>query len=748
MGIFLFKEGIIATFSMNYLNQGNPMSGLQSLLPLRILCWWLLLLILVAPAVHAEVIDRIQINRSDDEAEIQIFFVTRIQFIRQAMLKNGDIRLYFNLLETDTADKRPVKQRRESPPSSLVPHFTLTYPEIDSSLTISFTRRVDNYYIRPGTDGRSISFFTPIQPAAREPSGAPSAITLAPPAPAAPAVPALAQPKTQEEHDLIEAEAKQLMINAQGALQSNLIPAYAAILRKLVDLPANQQSQTALMMLAKAHEQLSEATKARDEYDLYIKLYPKAKDIAQAKEGLGRVFMAAYLATHSEPERLAVTDTTITFGGFSQYYYKGLLHTDTTSAGTTMLLDSNDQSSLLSSLDITSMRRSATRETRMVLRDSFTANFLASSGNYNFLDAAYIEQASANQSYYYGLGRQTGASGGVPSRFDGAWLGYNFNTAWRISGTAGSPVQLSGINAERKTFAALNLNLSRQPGLWSGNLYTIAQRISHTLDRRVAGLEARYFDGRRNQSVLLEYDTLFKRTGIGLLQSNWMTADDRSYTLLMNHRYLPALQTSNALLIYPTGSQSINGLLQVGTTPDQLHDRALLNTPILNQLNIGTTQPLSARLKLGGDLKLANTTPYTAYDVSNAVTTAFPRVGSVTYSAQLIGNSLLFDNDLGIASASYTHASTYKAEALSFSQTESFRDNWRLDLSLLLYAENNELTGSTRRANPSFRLSYRRSDTLNFEINGGLTQARVTSTSADTKLRRRYFSLGYRWDFR
>jgi hypothetical protein len=569
------------------------------------LIWSYLLLVLAAPSAHAEVIDRIQINRSGDEAEIKIFFVTHIQFMRQAMLKNGDIRLYFNLLEADTADQRPVKQRRDSPPSSLVPPFTLTYPEIDSSMTLSFGKRVENYYIRPGADGHSISFFTPIQNVIREQSGT-SASAATPSSPAVPEASASAQPKTPAERDLVEVEARQLMINANGSLSSNLISAQAAILRKLVTLPSNQQSQTALLMLAQAHEKLGEAAKARDAYDAYIKQYPKAKDLAQAKEGLARVFMAAYLATHSEPEKLAVADTMITFGGLSQYYYKGLLHTDTTSAGTTTPFDSSDQSSLLTSLDFTGMRRSTELETRIVLRDTFSANLLPGASNYNFLDAAYIEQSSASQSYYYGLGRQTGASGGAPSRFDGAWLGYNFSTAWRINGTVGSPVQLSGINAERKTFAALNLNLTRQPGQWSGNVYMIGQRISSTLDRRAAGFEARYFDGRRNQNVLLEYDTLFKRTGIGLLQSNWTTADDRSYTLFINHRYIPALQTSNALLIYPPGAQSIGGLLQVGTTPEQLHGRALLYTPILNQLNIGTTQPLSPRLKLGADLRLSN----------------------------------------------------------------------------------------------------------------------------------------------
>lgn len=706
---------------------------------------WLLcvgsLILLSATPARAEVIDRIQINQAGDEAEIRLRFLTRVQFIRQVMLKNGDIRLYFNLLDTDTTDKQPSRQRKESPPSNLVPRFTVTYPEIDSSLTISFGKELFSYHVRPGNDGRSISLFVPIAPSGE----ASPAAAGQQPIPAATPAPAK---RTAEEIELTESEAKQLMVNATAAHSSNLPMAQASILRKLVNLPPNSYTQSALQTLAALDEKLGEFDKARIDYLTYMKLYPKAKDYKQMEDGVARMIMAIYANKKSVPEQIVVEDKIITFGSFSQYFNKGLLHADSTFVpnGVTTSTNSTYLSQLLSTLDITSMKRTASTETRLVFRDTFNANLPHIFGNSNFLDAAYLEQALSDQSYFYGLGRQTGASGGVPSRFDGAWLGHNFNDAWRINGTFGQPVRVSNSNEPFRTFADINITLTRQPGQWSGNAYTLAQRVGKILDRRVVGMEAHYYDSKRNRAVLTEYDTLFKRFNIASLQGNWITASDDNYTLFMEHRRSPFLQATSALRReFPT--QTIPGLFNAGATATGLRDNALLATPIINQFSVGMTHPYSATLKLGGDLRFSNITRYEGYDFLKAAVGVFPRVNSTTYSVQAIGNNLLFDNDLGTASASYTNASTYKARSLSFSQVETFRTNWRLDLALFLYAENNNLTGDTTRITPSFKLSYQKTPLQNFEFGAGFEKGHMTTATLDTQTRRRFFNLGYRWDF-
>ena len=182
------------------------------------------MLVAAVQPVFAEVIDRIQINQRGNEAEIKIRFVTRIQFVRQVMLKNGDVRIYFNLLEVDEADQRLVRQKRDSPPSKIVPRFSITYPEIDSSLTISFGKPV-NYQIRPGNDGRSISFFTPV-------------------------IKKTAQHQTKVQNSTpatksTELEAKLLMGKVKNILKNKSYRTAIALLNKLLQLPHNQQSQSA-----------------------------------------------------------------------------------------------------------------------------------------------------------------------------------------------------------------------------------------------------------------------------------------------------------------------------------------------------------------------------------------------------------------------------------------------------------------------------------------------------------------------
>lgn len=678
----------------------------------------------VNPA-FAEAIDRIQINQAGDEAEIKIFFVTRIQFVRQVMLKNGDVRIYFNLLEIDSTDPRLVGQRRESPPSSIAPRFTVTYPEIDSALTISFGKAVD-YHIRPGNDGRSISFFTPI---IKKVSGSLPKVSSSTPA-------------TKQTED----EAQKLMAKAKNVLSSKSYRATIALLNKLLSLPANQQSQFAQYLIGQVYERNGEFVNAREAYLAYVKNYPMANNLKEVQARLAQMIMTVYKAEKSMPEGLAINDNMTYYGGFSQYYSKGLLHVDSTALPTAVVTTTNisNQSQLLSSIELTGQKRTESTESRLVLRDTYSTNFIDGVGNTNFLQAAYLERGPIDQHYLYGLGRKIGAAGGLPNRFDGAWLNRNLDGAWRVNGSIGTPVASPGNNDETKTFGAVSVDFNSTGGKWSGNTYFIGQRVTNIMDRRAAGLEAHYFDAYSNHMGLFEYDTLFKKLNIGLIQGNWTAENGANYTLLLDQRRHLAI--TNALLLDPP-TQSIEGLLQTGATTASLHDKALLTSPIYNQFMIGTTQPYSPGVKIGGDFRTTNATSYQAYDPLLIANTVFPRVWAYIYSAQVIGTNLLFNNDLGIASVSYTNASTYNAKTLSFSQLATFRDNWQLNISLQLYNEHKNSGGSISRINPSFRLNYRMSQTLNFEAGAGLALTNTRNSASNDKTRGRYFNLGYRWDF-
>jgi tetratricopeptide (TPR) repeat protein len=680
----------------------------------------------IKPA-QAHVIDRIEINHVGDEAEIHILFDVRIQYLREASLKNGEIHIFINLLEADPDSTSLIPEAKESPPSDIAPHFTVAYPGLDSSLTIKFDNEV-SYRVRPGSDGRSISIFVPsIKPKIEpQPEIAPGII---PP-------------------EEVERKARQLFDSARGALTQGQADVAVETLNQLLNLPPNQQSQAAQELIGEAREKNGEYAKARVEYELYLKLYPDAPDVKQVKARLANLPKEAYAKVMPQAARKrAVEQKMMVYGSFSQSYYNGQFHTDTATAnGSNIILDSltgTDQSSLISALDLTGRKLTENTDTRIVVRDDYRANFLSNSTNENRLSALYVEQSARDRSYLYRLGRQAGTAGGVLGRFDGAWLGYSPNSTWRVNGVMGTPVDFYNTDVERKTFAGLSVDITRLPGQWSGSGYYIEQRAGAVIDRQAVGLEAHYFDAKRNYMGQLDYDRMFKAVNIAMFQGNWMNEKGDNYTLLADHRKSPSLELTNALPGYP--AQSISALIQSGVSRETLIADAKALTPTSNLLMVGMTHPYTSHLRLGGDFRINNISGTEAAGTQPAS----PGTGNMyILTAQAIGNNLLLENDLGVASASYINARTYKGQSLAFTQTETFRQRWRLDVSLQLYNQKDNLDVHMTRVTPSLKLSYRMNESMSFDTEGGIENTHNSSPIKDEKIRRYYIYIGYRWDFR
>jgi hypothetical protein len=674
---------------------------------------------------QAHVIDRIDINHVGDEAEIHIQFDVRIQYLREASLKNGEIHIFIQLLEADPDSTRPIPEAKDSPPTDITPHFSVTYPGLDTSLTIKFDHEV-SYHVRPGNDGRSISIFTPALKPKIEPEleAAPAAIT----------------------QEAVEQKAKQLFDSARGALQQGQASVAVETLNQLLNLPPNQQSRAAQELIGEAREKNGEYAKARVEYELYLKLYPDAPDVKQVKAMLANLPAEAYVKPQAVRKQ-TVDQRMMAFGSFSQSYYIGTFHTDIATAnGANIIFDTlrgTDQSMLITSLDLTGRKLTENTDTRIVVRDDYRSNFLSNTKNDNRLSSFYVEQSGRDRSYLYRLGRQAGTTGGVLGHFDGAWLGYSLNSTWRVNGVMGIPVDFYNTDAERKTFAGLNVDLTRLPEQWSGNGYFIEQRVGSVVDRQAIGMEAHYFDTKRNYMGQLDYDRMFKEVNIAMFQGNWMNQAGDNYTLLADHRKSPTLQLTNALLGQTTQSIA-DALLLPGVTMESLVADAKALTPTANLFMVGMTHPYSSRLRLGGDFRINNISGTEA----TATLPATPGTGNMyILTMQALGNNLLLENDLGVASGSYISAQTYKGQSLAFTQTETFRQRWRLDVSLQLYNQKDNSDVHMTRITPSLRLSYRMNESMSFDGEGGIEDTHNSGPITDEKTRRYYVYIGYRWDF-
>jgi tetratricopeptide (TPR) repeat protein len=680
----------------------------------------------VTPA-QAHVIDRIEIKRMGDEAEIQILFDVRIQYLREASLNNNDIHVFLKLLEADPDGSRLVPEAMDSPPSDIAPHFTVSFPELDSSLAIHFDEKVA-YHIQPGEDGRSINIFTPLIKLKNEPP----ADTVMPPA---------ISPLQ------VEQNAKQLMDSAREALSHGQEVIAIEALNRLLNLPPNQQSQAAQKLIGEARERNGEFDKARVEYEIYLKFYPDAKDAAQVKAKLAQLPQAGTKPILHLAQQKTTDMKMMFYGGLSQNYYKGMSHTDTTTADingvSTESLTTTDQSMLVSALDLTGRKRTDTTDTRIVVRDVYDANFLPRQKSLNRLNAAYIEQSARDRSYLYRMGRQNGSGGGVLGRFDGVWLGYSPNSTWRINGVIGTPVEFYNSDMEKKTFAGMSIDLTRLPEQWSGSGYFIHQKVAGIVDRQALGVETHYFDTQRNYSGLLEYDTLFKAVNIATLQGNWNTEAGSNYNMLLDHRKTPSLQVTTAL--QGQTNQSIASLMQSGTSAENLRADAQALSATSNLFLVGMTRPYSEHWRWGGDFRIANTSGTGASGIQGAM----PGTGnSYTYTMQAIANNLFIENDLSVISASYVDDPRFKGRSLLFNRVETLRRNWRLDMSLQLYAESDVSGIDTRRVTPSLKLNYHLSDSVSLEGEGGIEDTHTYSATQNDKTRRKYFYVGYRWDFR
>lgn len=702
----------------------------------------------VQEATNAHVIKRIEIIQVGDEAEIQIIFDQKVQYLRQASLKNGEIHIFFNQLEkapdrdilvqgVTVLNPDPLNPDRDRlipedinpPPSKLTRHFSVIYPGLDGSLTLKFDEPVI-YRVTAGHDGRSISVFTPVLVAVG----------------AAAPVPEMVQ-RTQQD---IEIEAKKFLDSAKYAIQRDQVDVAIETLNRLLLLPPNEQSQSAQALIGEAREMNGDVIKARVEYELYLKLYPEAADINLVRERLAYLPLEApkkVRAPTVNVQKLVEEKMTV-FGSLSQYYYHGNSHTDgfTISDGVTTPVSSSitDQSQLLSMFNISGRKRTERAETRLVFREYYNSNFLPGKENDRRLNTLYIEQAGRDRSYLYRLGRQYGSGGGVLGNFDGAFAGYSINQTWRINGVAGTPVNYSSrrIATPKKTFNGVSLDLTRLPEQWGGTSYLIQQRVEGFVDRQAVGMEARYFDVRQNYMGVLEYDTVFRKLNLGMLQRNWTSANNTNYNLLLDHRRSPPLQLTNGLAGQPV--PFISAALQSGSTLDGLRADAIALSQVSNIFSIGMSHPASPRLRVGGDFRINNTGGTGATSLQPSM----PGGGNIYYfSLNALGNSLLFENDLGVANVSYTSAPNYKSQSLSFTQVETFWKNWRIDMLLQLYNQNDNTGVHTTQVRPSVKLNYRLANTVTLEGEGGVELINTVSTTQNDKRTRKYFYVGYRWDF-
>lgn len=728
-----------------------------------------------AADVQAAVVDRVEILQAESEAEIRIVFTQRIQYLRHTPLNNAEtLRITLQLSGADPRDLETLIQEvKNSPKSDLVAPFKVEFPEVSTQiksntavLAVRFGK-LTPFRIRPNADGLSISLFVPAlepKPQAKiEPE--PTREPMAPPPPMAP--------------DELEQKAAQLLGESKAALAKDDPAVAIESLNRLLNFPPNKSAEEAQLLIGQARERNNEVDKARAEYELYLKLYPSGDNTKVVQDRLAKLGKAPSEAKPGEVGEKPAAKWQV-FGSVSQYYYTGKSQIETTTTPTpeqvvqgqqpfTDKLSLTDQSAILTSVDLNARLKGESTDTRLVVRDTNTYNFLKNNrGSDNRLTAAYAEQSHRELGYLVRLGRQPGNSAGLLSRFDGVWGTYNINPKLKVSATAGKPDEFGARYS--KVFYGASIETVQAPETLSGQAYFIQQNLSGGLtDRQAIGTELRYFDSKRSMLALFDYDVKFKAMNVATLQGNYLADAGTSYFTQVDVRRGPTLQMSNLSFADPSQSsvQELVGRLGKAEAIRRVKEA----TPTTKLFLLGFTHPVTQRWQVGADFRVSNISGFTSqfgdlFIPQTDPATPDSRFGksgnSFSYTGQVIGASVLRENDTLSLSASAIRgknppivsppptgdsSTSYTGYALTATHAWPISDRWRMDTALSWYSQKDNLDTKLRRLAPTMRVSYRVRDSLSLEAQAGTENSNNNSLSVSDKSKRHFFYIGYRWDF-
>lgn len=715
-----------------------------------------------------------RIVAANGNGEIHIAFSDEVRYIRHFPEKRGDtLRIFFEITDPCAAEEIVAQESKWLPPADWHMPVTVTFPEligragsgtavcpatrsrvdVAKTLLVKFGK-VTNFKVRMGDDHRSIVVTVPLlkQPeeARIKPSASPVA-TVEPIAAKSPEATALAD--TTAPIPELTAAPVDLLTAGRAALAAGDAIKATQIFNELLRRPPNEYSQEAQELIGVAREKSGEAVKAKAEYELYLKLYPGGDGATRVKQRLAALVAAKpeskEVLPKAKPKKgvKEIHQNTVT-GSVSQYYYGGSSQTrsDNYRLDEETKTRSNDQSSLITNMDMTARFRHNQYDTKVVFRDTQSHNFFGDLYDKNTVSAAYVEHTNKEIDYMVRLGRQSGTSQGVLGRFDGAFGRYGINPQWHVTAVVGRPDDGSHnkIQTSRHFYGAA-VEFGPLAEKWSGSVYGIRQVADDLVERRAIGSELRYFNGSTSWFGMVDYDTIYDMVNIAMIQGNWVAFDGYNFNLLLDHRKSPILYAETAI-------QAKTGALSVGDLRSTLSNSTIYKyvpglVPDSDMAMIGVTKQVTERWQLGGDIRYNET-----YNTDGAGDVAGqPGSGKIwTYTVQAIGTNTLFKDDTSVIMASFVNDPTYNAQNLSYSNSLTLHEKWRLDSSLRYYHENSNTDTTTWKMTPTLRVNYHFRDNMSFEAEASAEYTRTHDpvSTTNTDMWRETLFAGYRWDFR
>lgn len=595
---------------------------------------------------------------------------------------------------------------------------------------------------------------------------APSLPPMAPPPAAAAPSPATEPPAMTPPE--IEARASALMATAQSAVAQGNHAAAIDALNELLNLPPNAKTRDAQEMIGVARARAGDLARARIEFQTYLQLYPQGEGAERVRHQL-LALPAAPPAVEVRPK--APSETTVT-GSTSLYYYGGNGQVrsqdfkDSPIAGLPQvpgdpLFTSDKTRQMIGDIDLTYRQRSADRDMRLVLRDSYTDDLERPDKSKNRLSSLYVDYKSLSDGYAVRLGRQSPQGNGVMGRFDGVVASVLTRQKIRFGAVAGVPSD-KFFDSKRHFYGASMDVDSIVPDVSIG-LYTIQQMIDSELDRRAVGLEVRYFKGGVSVFSQFDYDLAFNGLNIATVQGTWILDDNTVFNGLYDRRALTMFALGNSLLFGDPNNPNVifTRIAErlANTTVDVLRDQIKRTTPFVTQAQLGVTKPLNKTWSVGASAQLTNTGAIPPVPEVLGFENGRAASGNIyTPSLQLIGLNLFSNRDTHVLAATAISSPSLKGGLLSYNLSAVGWEVWQFEPSLLYYQDRNPAGSTNQRWTPGLRITYRGWQHWSIESNliYELGKAsRVTPDSTDPTLnttthessKRVNYSLGARYEF-
>ncbi len=589
----------------------------------------------------------------------------------------------------------------------------------------------------------------PAPPAQAPALQVPAAVAEAAPAPSAPTTPATPVAPLSD----VERRAAELLDKGRQALLARNNEAAIDAFNQLLLLPPNPSSQEAQELIGLAWERAGNIARARTEYELYLKLFPKGEGADRVAQRLASLeggapspaTAAAGAAAPAAAPAAAGAGRRAVSGSVAQYYYGGVARSQSlvnVIAGVDQqTLSRTTQSAIVTSADLNARFSQADAETRLVVRGTGASNLSSESHNSSLLSSAYVDYRRTESGLGLRVGRQSAISGGLIGMFDGASMLIPVRSGLKVDLMAGVPANAL-VSAPSQRLAAAMLEMDGLVEGWGGNIYLLGQTVEGVANRRAVGAEVRYSADTYSAYSLVDYDINFKTWNAFTLQGSAQLPAQTTLTLYLDNRKAPSLQLTNALIT--TGQSSLKDYL-VGHSLDEARAAALGITARARQGLVSLSRPLSERWQMSVDLRYSQIGALPAVGLFDATPATGAQVGA---SAQLTGSNLYSARDISTLSVNVTHTPLFQGTQLSYNNLTGFRDGeLTLEPSIRLYSQTSTDGLKLTRLTPGLRASLRMSRRASVIGESIVEFSKSDGPSGHDNTRSLFFTVGYRYEF-